>query len=208
MTRSSRYCGEGDGRSVSYHSPHSRKWCRKKDNAAKRSIRCRQRSDIASGDYKTPGEYITPYHPGSGICGFKGNSHQSNGKSHLPNRSGLQWQYWNESLPEYTWDFNNEIYRLNIDCCRKMKQQWDALPPSKKIEVFENIGNNKTCLNYARELSYNGATLQQFATFVHYVEEELKEKGISIDVAIKRILRRGNTKKFVSHRNYKEKYAF
>ncbi len=80
------------------------------------------------------------------------------------------------------------------------------------MAVFENITNkNKSCLNYARELSYKGATLQQFATFVHYVEEELPRKeqqGISVNVAIKRILRRGNNKKFVSHRNYKEKYAF
>ena len=70
-------------------------------------------------------------------------------------------------------------------------------------------------MNYAGQLSDEGATLQQFATFVYYIEEELpgkfnlKEKqGISVDVAIKRMLRRGNTKKFVSHRNYKEKYAF
>tara|TARA_B100001964_G_C14180036_1_gene575752 strand:- start:828 stop:1493 length:666 start_codon:yes stop_codon:yes gene_type:complete len=221
MTRSSRYCSEHEGRSKSYKSPHSRKFRRRKDNDVKRSARCQQRSDLAAGRYNPKIEKLNLGNNGV-------DSHIPNGANHL-GRSGRQWYTYEDgkvftdwcgreytsknriALPEYTWDFDGNPYNLNIVCCREMKILWDKLKPEQRIKVFEITGNVKNCLNYITKISHKGTTLEQFATLVYYIEEcciEKKDLGIPIDVAVKRILRRDNSKKFVSHRNHKDKYAY
>jgi hypothetical protein len=225
MPRSSRYCSESDGRSKSYKSPHSRKFRRRGDNDVKRSARCQQRSDLAAGRYNPKIEKSN--NGGSG--GFSMGSHVPNGCNHL-GRGGRQWYTYEDGkvftdwcgreyisknridLPEYTWDFDGETYDFNVACCSKMKVLWDRLNPEQRMKVFEVSTGVKKLIDYITKISYEGTTLEQFATLVYYVEEccehDCTDLGIPVDVAIKRISRRGNSKKFVSHRNHKEKYAY
>lgn len=222
MPRSSRYCSEHFGRSKSYKSPHSRKFRRREDNEVKRSARCQQRSDLAAGRYNPKIEK----HKGGGA--FSWGSHIPNGMNHL-GPCGRQWYTYEDGkiltdwcgreytsknridLPEYTWDFNGETYDLNVVCCRKIKALWDKLNPEQRMKVFEVPTGVKKLIDYIQQISYEGATLEQFATLVYFIEDccdGCGDLGIPVDVAIKRISRRGNAKKFVSHRHHKDKYAY
>ena len=120
--------------------------------------------------------------------------------------------------PEYIWEYNGETYDLNVNCCRKMKSEWDILEPADRLAVFEDLDANKKLLAYVMKISHEGTTLEQFATLVYFLEEcdcgfagggyRGGNDSRCIDVAIKRIFRRGSANKFVSHRNHKEKYAY
>ena len=213
MTRSSRYCGENSGRSKSWHSPHDRKWRRRKDNDSKRSARCHQRSDIADGHYE-PKYYATKWRLGFNRYTCHHGPHYCNGNQHVESKpmcidfSELVHKY---TYPTYTWDYDGSDWALDIDTYSKMKENWNNLTSEQRLAVFENAISNKSFLDYVRKISYGECTIEQFACVVSYVENRQTDNvfnTINVEVAIKRMARRGGRNKFVSHRNHKEKYSY
>ncbi len=205
MTRSSRYCGESNGRSKSYKSPHSRKFRRRKDNDSRRSARCQQRSDISAGHYEP--KHYEKDHRAIG----RDPPHHSNGRGHQPSRSGIQHRNV-DSCPEYIWDFDGSSWEsLNLSAFKTMKEMWDKLTSDQRMAAFENLPSEY--LEYVRRISYGGCTLEQFGSLVYRVQYcnvggSPFNDTINVDVAIKRMYRRGRKGKFVSHRNHKEKYFY
>ncbi len=221
MTRSSRKITERFGRSKSYKSPHSRKFRRRKDNNRKRSARCQQRSDLAANIESRKSNKIKKNGTGAAHnCAYISHDnhfiHSANGMNHINKRSGIQYFNYTDkyhevlvSLGGLDFSVREPELQININSFKKMKNMWDKCTPEQRIAVFEALGN-KT-LERARELCNSNCTLEEFGQFVYDVcecHDHLDQWFIDIDVAIKRVYRRGSSKKFVSHRNHKEKYAY
>ena len=188
MTRSSRYVTERHGRSKSYKSPHSRNFRRRIDKKMKRSARCQQRSDLAAGNYwkKTHDLDVHGHY-------YKNNeAHSLNGKSHA-----------DDCYDRYK---QAHLRTLNL---KKIKVLWDSFTFEQRFGVFEHM--DKHSLPIAKQLCEKHCSLEDFE---HFIVETLcssphrAKNNISLDVAIKRIHRRGNKHKFVSHRHHKQKYAY
>ncbi len=109
--------------------------------------------------------------------------------------------------PPFTWDYDNNEYNIDVAPFRKIKAVWDSLDIPLKIKSFEDIGNHKRFFNYIADISLS-ASLQQFAMACIYYTKHFNCDGAEIDVAIKRLKRRGHTKKFISNRTRKQKYAY
>jgi hypothetical protein len=218
MTRSSRKISERFGRSKSYKSPHSRNFRRRKDNDRKRSARCQQRSDLAANIESRKSNKIKKNGTGAAHnCAYISHDnhhiHSLNGTNHMNSRSGIQYfnetgQY-NEVIGFYGGNCWEPELQININSFKKMKKMWDKCTHEQRMSVFEALGN-KT-LERARGICNSNCTLEEFGQFVYDVcecHDHLDKWFIDIDVAIKRVYRRGSSKKFVSHRNHKEKYAY
>lgn len=108
----------------------------------------------------------------------------------------------------FTWDYDNHEYNIDIAPFRKIKALWDSLDVSLKIKSFEDIGNDKCFYDYITRLSSDGATIYQFAMACVYYTQHYNCVGAEIDVAIKRLKRRGHTNKFISNRTHTQKYAY
>ena len=110
--------------------------------------------------------------------------------------------------PSFTWDYDNNEYNIDVAPFRKIKAVWDSLDVPLKIKSFEDIGNHKRFFDYIAGISSNGASLQQFAMACVYYTKHFNCDGADIDVAIKRLKRRGHTNKFISNRTHVQKYAY
>ena len=136
MTRSSRYCGERSGRSKSYHSPHDRKWRRRKDNDSKRSARCHQRSDMADGHYDP--RYYSKHQVD---YAHRDGPHFSNGNQYTESKpmcidfGKLVHKY---IYPLYTWDYDGTVWALDFDNYSKMKENsiLEQLKEENKLQIF------------------------------------------------------------------------
>lgn len=188
MTRSSRYVTERFGRSKSYKSPHSRNFRRRKDKKMKRSARCQQRSDLAAGNYwKKTRDVDEHRHLYKNV-----EAHSLNGYSHA-----------NDCYDAYK---QIHLEHLNLN---KLKILWDSFTFEQRFGVFEFM--DKHSLPIAKQLCEKKCSIEEFE---HFIVETLSssthrtKNNISLDVAIKRIHRRGNKHKFVSHRHHKQKYAY
>ena len=110
--------------------------------------------------------------------------------------------------PPFTWDYDNNEYNIDVAPFRKIKAVWDSLDVPLKIKSFEDIGNHKRFFDYIAGISSNGASLRQFAMACVYYTKHFNCDGADIDVAIKRLKRRGHTNKFISNRTHVQKYAY
>ena len=110
--------------------------------------------------------------------------------------------------PPFTWDYDNNDYNIDVAPFRKIKAVWDSLDIPLKVKSFEDIGNHKQFFDYIASISSGCASLQQFAMACVYYTKHFNRDGADIDVAIKRLKRRGHTNKFISNRTHVQKYAY
>jgi hypothetical protein len=154
----------------------------------KRSARCQQRSNLAAGNHWEKTHDLDVH----GHYYKNGDSHSLNGKSHADDCYDAYKQ--------------SHLGTLNL---KKIKVLWDSFTFEQRFGVFEHM--DKHSLPIARQMCSKNCSLEEFG---HFIVETLgsslhhTQNNISLDVAIKRIHRRGNKQKFVSHRNHKQKYAY
>lgn len=125
------------------------------------------------------------------------NRPSTNVLNHINKRS--RFQYFDKIIATH----------INTNSFKKMKNMWDKCTPEQRMSVFEALGNK--VLEHSREICYSWCTLEDFGQFFYDVcecHDHFDKWVIDINVAIKRVYRRGSSKKFVSHRKLKEKYAF